>query len=149
MPQKHEILGPLPITVSGTPHLKLQMLSRDSETPLEALRLQLQRKAWLAVSFLEEPRFWDNTSHGLDGLNHTVITVLLTQSTNSKGDLAQEEAVTKVSATKSCSRSCAHLTSVASLVSRREDLPLATLLLPRSMFPPSCSTSANAQQSFC
>lgn len=123
---------------------------------LKRLKLHLKlfacgcrKKAWIAVPILEETRFWGNTSHGLGSLKHTVTSALLIQSMNSKGGLAQEEAATKVSTTKTCNRSCAHLTSFTSLVSRREYLPLATLLLPCTMFPPSCNTTASAQQSFC
>lgn len=51
------------------------------------------KRLWIflfAGSFLKEPRFWDNTSHGLDSLKHTVLSILLTQSMNSKEDSAQQ-----------------------------------------------------------
>lgn len=93
MPQKHEIWGPLPTAVSSILHLKLQML--ESETPPEALCLQLQ-KASLVCSHLKKTGLWDNMNHGLNSQKHTVISAALTQSKSSEGDSGQEEAVIKV-----------------------------------------------------
>lgn len=65
-------------------------------------------------------------------------------SVNSKTDLAQEEAIIIVSVTMTCRPSApTSPPSITSLLSRKENLPLATFLLPHTMFPFCCYTQQN------